>query len=174
MDGGGGREAQRHRRHQRGRDGRKHNSHRPRLWQLHRQPRRPPLHLHARPWEDYPSGDCPMTAQRFSADPSEFTNKRVLVTGRTKGMGQAIVKRLTAGGARVATTARSPLPDGQKVELFVQADVATPEGVEKVVGEVLNRLGGVDILVNCVGGSSSPSGGVLALSDEDWQGAINT
>jgi NAD(P)-dependent dehydrogenase (short-subunit alcohol dehydrogenase family) len=106
-----------------------------------------------------------MATQLFSTNPSEFATKRVLVTGGTKGMGQAIVQRLTAGGARVATTARSPLPDGQKVELFVHADVATPEGVEKVVGEVLNRLGGVDILVNCVGGSSAPSGGVLALSD---------
>ena len=48
-----------------------------------------------------------MTAQRFSVDPSEFATKRVLVTGGTKGMGQAIVQRLTAGGARVATTARS-------------------------------------------------------------------
>ena len=115
-----------------------------------------------------------MATQRFSTDPSEFATKRVLVTGGTKGMGEAIVQRLTAGGARVATTARSPSPDGQKVELFVQADVATPEGVEKVVGEVLNRFGGVDILVNCVGGSSAPSGGVLALSDEDWQDAINT
>jgi len=114
-----------------------------------------------------------MTAQRFSADPSEFATKRVLVTGGTKGMGQAIVQRLTAAGATVATTARSPLPDGQKVALFVQADVATPEGVEKVVGEVLNRLGGVDILVNCVGGSSAPGGGALALSYEDWQHTIN-
>ena len=121
-----------------------------------------------------PSGDCLMAVPRFSVDPSEFATKRVLVTGGTKGMGQAIVQRLTFGGATVATTARSPLPDGQKVELFVQADVATPEGVEKVVGEVLNRFGGVDILVNCVGGSSSPSGGVLALSDEDWQHTINT
>jgi NAD(P)-dependent dehydrogenase (short-subunit alcohol dehydrogenase family) len=68
-----------------------------------------------------------MTSQRFSADPSEFATKRVLVTGGTKGMGQAIVQRLTAGGATVATTARSPLPDGHKVELFVQADVATSE-----------------------------------------------
>src|ERR1700724_4202155 len=115
-----------------------------------------------------------MTSQRFSADPSEFATKRVLVTGGTKGMGQAIVQRLTAGGAAGAPTARSPLPDGHKVELFVQADVATPEGVEKVVGEILNRLGGVDILVHCVGGSSAPSGGVLALSDEDWQNTINT
>src|SRR5260370_42694154 len=106
-------------------------------------------------------------ATQFTFDSTEFAGKRALVTGGTKGMGEAIVQRLTAGGATVATTARSPLPDGQKVELFVQADVATPEGVEQVVGEVLNHLGGVDILVNCVGGPSAPGGGGAALSDAD-------
>ena len=111
---------------------------------------------------------------QFSFDPTEFSDKRALVTGGTKGMGEAIVRRLAAGGARVATTARSPLPEGQTVELFVQADIATPEGVEKVVSEVLDRLGGVDFLVNNVGGSSAPSGGVLALTDEDWRHTINT
>jgi NAD(P)-dependent dehydrogenase (short-subunit alcohol dehydrogenase family) len=113
-------------------------------------------------------------ATRFSFDPTEFAGKRVLVTGGTKGMGEAIVRRLAAGGATVATTARSPLPDGQKVELFVQADIATTEGVQKVVNEVLDRFAGVDILVSNVGGSSAPGGGVLALTDEDWQHTINT
>lgn len=112
-------------------------------------------------------------APRFSFDPVEFSGKRALVTGGTKGMGEAIVRRLAAGGATVASTARSPLPKGQAVECFVQADISTREGVDKVVRAVLNRLGGVDILVNNVGGSSAPSGGVLALSDEDWQDAIN-
>jgi NAD(P)-dependent dehydrogenase (short-subunit alcohol dehydrogenase family) len=84
------------------------------------------------------------------------------------------VRRLAAGGATVATTARSPLPKGQAAQLFVQADISMPEGVNKVVREVLDRLGGVDILVNNVGGSSAPSGGVLALGDEDWQHTIDT
>ena len=88
-------------------------------------------------------------------------------------MGEAIVRRLAAGGARVATTARSPLPESQVVELFVQADISTGEGVDKVVRGVLDRLGGVDILVSNVGGSSAPSGGVLALGDQDWQDTIN-
>lgn len=109
----------------------------------------------------------------FSFDPTEFAGKRALVTGGTKGMGEAIVRRLAAGGARVATTARSPLPESQVVELFVQADISTGEGVDKVVRGVLDRLGGVDILVSNVGGSSAPSGGVLALGDQDWQDTIN-
>jgi NAD(P)-dependent dehydrogenase (short-subunit alcohol dehydrogenase family) len=59
------------------------------------------------------------------------------------------------------------------VAVFFQADVSTREGVDEVVGAVLDRLGGVDILVNNVGGSSAPSGGVLALGDEDWQRTID-
>jgi NAD(P)-dependent dehydrogenase (short-subunit alcohol dehydrogenase family) len=38
---------------------------------------------------------------------SEFTGKRALVTGGTKGMGEAIVRRLSRSGAVVVTTARS-------------------------------------------------------------------
>jgi NAD(P)-dependent dehydrogenase (short-subunit alcohol dehydrogenase family) len=113
-------------------------------------------------------------ATRFSSDSTEFAGKRALVTGGTQGIGEAIVRRLAAGGATVATTARSPLPEGQAVALFVQADISMPEGVNEVVREVLGRLGSVDILVNNVGGSSAPSGGALALSDEDWQHAVNT
>src|SRR6266545_152602 len=119
--------------------------------------------------------ELPMTeATHFSFDPTEFTGKRALVTGGTKGMGEAIVQRLAAGGATVATTARSPASEGQAAKLFVQADISTREGVDKVIREVLDHLGGVGILVNNVGGSSAPSGGVLALGDEDWQNTIDT
>jgi NAD(P)-dependent dehydrogenase (short-subunit alcohol dehydrogenase family) len=109
----------------------------------------------------------------FAFDPAEFAGKRVLVTGGTKGMGQAIVARLAAGGATVATTARSAMGEHPAVKVFVQADISTRAGVDAVVREVMGRLGGVDILVNNVGGSSAPSGGVLALSDDDWQDTIN-
>ena len=109
-----------------------------------------------------------------TVDAAEFGGKRALVTGGTKGMGEAIVRRLVAGGATVATTARAASPDAGPAKVFVQADLGTRAGVDAVVREVMQRFGGVDILVNNVGGSSAPSGGVLALGDDDWQEALDT
>lgn len=98
----------------------------------------------------------------------EFTGKRVLVTGGTRGIGEAIVRRFRQGGATVLTTARRA-PDTGHVEGLVEADLSTEDGTRSVVAAVLERMGGVDILVHNVGGSSAPGGGVLALSDDDWK-----
>src|SRR5258705_1739912 len=106
-------------------------------------------------------------------DSNELSGKRVLVTGGTKGMGEAIVKRLRQAGASVITTARSIPEDLQSPELFIRSDISTPNGVAKVVKETFARFDGVDILINNVGGSSAPSGGALVLSDDDWQQAFN-
>jgi len=104
----------------------------------------------------------------------EFSGKRVLVTGGTQGMGEAIVKRLARGGARIVTTARStPATLFPSDTIFVQADVSTPEGCDRVIKEMLSRLGGVDIVVNVVGGSSAPSGGFAILTDNEWQKEFN-
>jgi NAD(P)-dependent dehydrogenase (short-subunit alcohol dehydrogenase family) len=106
-------------------------------------------------------------------DPAEFAGKRALVTGGTQGIGEAVARRLAAGGARVATTARSRPAESQGATLFIEADVSTRAGVDRIVRDVMNRFGGLDILVNNVGGSSAPGGGVLALGDDDWQAAID-
>src|SRR5947208_9764137 len=104
---------------------------------------------------------------------TEFRGKRALVTGGTKGMGEAIVQRLRGSGATVVTTARSAPADLPQPELFVAADISIAEGVERVISYVRDRLSGVDIVVNNVGGSSAPGGGFAALSDDDWQAALN-
>jgi len=103
---------------------------------------------------------------------TEFGGKRALVTGGTKGIGEAIVNRLARAGANVITTARS-IPVSKSPERFVQADLSTRDGVNQVIAAVMDRLGGVDILIHNVGGSSAPGGGALVLSDENWQQAFD-
>ena len=94
----------------------------------------------------------------FPVSPDEFRGKRALVTGGTKGMGAAIVHRFILGGASVATTARSTPTDGLSPSLLVQTDIGTAEGVQVVVNRIQQEWGGLDILINCVGGSDAPNG----------------
>src|SRR5690242_5285513 len=90
-------------------------------------------------------------------EPADLSQKRTLVTGGTRGIGEAIVNRFVRGGARVLATARS-LPRGGADNRFVQADVSTRDGIERVVKAVVDRLGGIDILIHNVGGSAAPGG----------------
>lgn len=101
-------------------------------------------------------------------DATEFTDKRILVTGGTKGIGAAIVNRFRRGGATVLATARI-IPADAKAALFIQADASTRPGTDHVIKTTLDRLGGLDILINSLGGSSAPPGGALALTDDVWQ-----
>jgi NAD(P)-dependent dehydrogenase (short-subunit alcohol dehydrogenase family) len=111
----------------------------------------------------------------IAIDPKELDGKRVLVTGGTKGgMGEAIVKRLANAGATVITTARTAPDELKESELFIQADISTTDGTAKIVDYILEHFGGVDILVNNVGGSSTPTGGVLKQTDADWQRTFDT
>jgi NAD(P)-dependent dehydrogenase (short-subunit alcohol dehydrogenase family) len=112
-----------------------------------------------------------MSTSSISAG-DEFTGKRVLVTGGTKGAGKAIADRFLDGGASVIITARSA-PEEKTESHFIQADVSTSEGTTKVIREMLDRFKGVDIMVHNVGGSSAPSGGFITVTDELWQQAIN-
>src|ERR1041385_5175598 len=80
-------------------------------------------------------------------DAAEFKDKRVLVTGGTKGAGRAIAERFLSGGGTVIVSARSS-PEEQTEAYFIQADLSTGDGASKVIREVLNRFKGVDILVH--------------------------
>jgi NAD(P)-dependent dehydrogenase (short-subunit alcohol dehydrogenase family) len=105
----------------------------------------------------------------FTVFGDEFKGKRVLVTGGTKGVGEAILRRFALSGASVATTARSVAAHGQDSVLFIKADIGSARGVQNVVDRILQEWGGLDILVNNVGGTETKAGGFEVLSDEDWQ-----
>ena len=101
-----------------------------------------------------------------------FAGKHALVTGGTKGMGEAIVRKLAQDGATVIATARH-LPQAPLAGVrYLEADVGSADGVDYVADVVKREFGHLDFLVNNVGGSSAPSGGALALTDAMWDAAI--
>ena len=84
----------------------------------------------------------------------DFHGKRAVVTGASRGIGEAIVRQLDASGARVALVARS----GDRLDaiaasltnnpLVVRADLSDPASVEQISSAVLDAFGGLDVLVN--------------------------
>lgn len=108
----------------------------------------------------------------IAVDPAEFAGKRVVVSGGTKGLGRATVERFLAGGARVMTAARGNPEPIAGVE-FVRADLTTAAGGESLAAAALAHMGGVDIVAQVIGGSSSPGGGFAALTDNLWLGELN-
>ncbi|WP_376766068.1 SDR family oxidoreductase [Acerihabitans arboris] len=101
----------------------------------------------------------------------DLKDRRVLVTAGTKGIGAAVVALFRQNGANVITTARSR-PDAMPEQMFVAADVATVDGCAAVVDAVNDRLGGVDIIVHVLGGSSAPAGGFAALGEDEWHNEL--
>src|SRR6266542_1495648 len=90
-----------------------------------------------------------------------FSNRVVLVTGGTRGIGRGIAERFLAAGARVFVGSRRPaetpiVVDGRAAEL-VTGDVRDAAEVERVVAEVRRAAGRLDVLVNNAGGSPPAS-----------------
>lgn len=103
----------------------------------------------------------------------QLQGRRALVTGGTKGVGAAVVQALRDAGAQVMTTARSVPETSTTDVIHVAADLSTAQGAHVVAQSVFEHWGGVDILINAVGGSSAPGGGFAALDDAQWAVELN-
>ncbi len=75
----------------------------------------------------------------------DLSGRRAVVTGGSHGIGAAITLLLRSAGAQVLVLDLEAGPGD------VEVDLADRSGVEAVIPEVLHRLGGVDVLVNCAG-----------------------
>jgi NAD(P)-dependent dehydrogenase (short-subunit alcohol dehydrogenase family) len=107
------------------------------------------------------------------AEESGLRGKRVLVTGGTRGIGLAVVRRFARAGAIVLASARTEaeLPQGVR---FVAADARDPEDLIRLAREAERLLGGVDVLIDNVGTSKTHAGGPLAVGDADWTATLET
>jgi NAD(P)-dependent dehydrogenase (short-subunit alcohol dehydrogenase family) len=105
---------------------------------------------------------------------NELAGKIALVTGGSKGAGKAIEDRLLKAGSTVIITARNKPEEDSNDIYFISADLSKPEGTRKVVAEILEKFGRLDILVNNMGGAETPGGGFAVLSDADWELSFQT
>jgi NAD(P)-dependent dehydrogenase (short-subunit alcohol dehydrogenase family) len=103
----------------------------------------------------------------------QLTGRRALVTGGTRGVGAALVRGLREAGAQVIATARAVPAQAVAGVHYVAADLSTAQGAAEAARSVLDRWGGLDILVNVLGGSSAPGGGFSALDDAQWASELN-
>jgi NAD(P)-dependent dehydrogenase (short-subunit alcohol dehydrogenase family) len=103
----------------------------------------------------------------------ELNGKTAVVTGASRGIGLAIAEALSAEGARVVGAARTITHELEKATVAtVAADLSSPGGATALVRTALEELGGIDILINNVGGGDSDRlvpGGFLDSTDDQWR-----
>jgi 3-oxoacyl-[acyl-carrier protein] reductase len=105
----------------------------------------------------------------------DFSNKNVLVTGSSRGIGRAIARQFATSGARVvihyhknrraAERTVADLPGGP--HLLVQADVSDPASVRGMVDTTLNAVERIHVLVNNAGIFGEYQ--MVELTYEQWQ-----
>lgn len=112
----------------------------------------------------------------------DLDGKAALVTGGSRGIGRAICLELARRGARVAVNYNSNAALADEVvasivasggEAFaIQGDVAEAEAAAAMVKATVDRLGGLDVLVNNAG--ITRDGLLMRMSDEDWDAVHRT
>ncbi|WP_461072839.1 SDR family oxidoreductase [Spirosoma horti] len=102
----------------------------------------------------------------------DLAGKTALVTGGTKGIGKAIADKLSQAGAQVIITARHHPGEINLAHHFIEADITQPQQVDKLAQAINETFGGLDILVDNMGGVTAPGGGFSSLTDQHWENEL--
>ncbi|MBQ6915989.1 MAG: 3-oxoacyl-[Kiritimatiellae bacterium] len=100
----------------------------------------------------------------------QLEGKVAIVTGASRGIGAAIVKKLAAEGAAVVAVARS-VESCEGAAMCQKVDVSDSAQVDACVKAVIERFGKVDILVNNAG--VTKDGLLMRMSDADWDQVVD-
>lgn len=106
--------------------------------------------------------------------------KIAIVTGGSRGIGESIVRRLVADGARVALTYNSSAESAERIvadlgeenALAVSCNVSDEESITSLVAATIERFGDLHILVNNAGITKDTL--VMRMSREDFEKVIDT
>ena len=93
--------------------------------------------------------------------------KVVLIAGGAGALGRTVVPAFAQSGARVITVERNPPPDQVAAGNAMKADVTDEVAVRRLVDDVIQRAGRLDVLVNLVGGFAM--GRVVDTDVSLWQ-----
>ena len=106
----------------------------------------------------------------------ELDGKTALVTGGGRGIGRGIVDRFLEEGAQVAIVQRRSLDDALAAHprvAHVTADLSDPSAIATAVEQVVERFGGIDVLVNNAGIMFERSISEIRLDEWDLMMAVN-
>jgi NAD(P)-dependent dehydrogenase (short-subunit alcohol dehydrogenase family) len=104
----------------------------------------------------------------------ELKGKKAVVTGAGRGIGLAIVQALAAEGVEVLGGTRTLRPElTEATPHTFEVDLTTVDGPGALIEYAVTRLGGLDILVNNVGGRSVSANGFFDLDEEGWRAGFD-
>jgi short-subunit dehydrogenase len=91
------------------------------------------------------------TTDRFGDVMKTSSGKTAIVTGASSGIGKATAAALVRAGFKVFGTSRRPAVEGPKGVSMLVCDVTSEESVKKLVSDVFQQTGRIDLLVNNAG-----------------------